>query len=74
MFLVFLFVFKCGVLMQPLRAYHEAFVLSSHRGEIFVDPHIKSLRDLRVFCSRSSCSIRVDTTRFSCYNISMSFN
>ena len=68
--------------MQPLRAYHEAFVLSSHRGEIFVNPHIKSLRDLRVsfvltsfmfrviMSSRSvrdlRVLVRVFSTRFSC--------
>ena len=68
--------------MQVQRAYHEASDLSSHRGDFFVNPHIKSLRDLRVsfvfistrFSTRFSCLIRVDTTRFSCYNVSKKLN
>ena len=68
--------------MQVQRAYYEASDLSSHRGDFFVNPHIKSLRDLRVsfvlistrFSTRFSCLIRVDTTRFSCYNISIEIN
>ena len=68
--------------MQVQRAYHKEGDLSSHRGDFFVNPHIKSLRDLRVsfvfistrFSTRFSCLIRVDTTRFSCYNISKKLN
>ena len=68
--------------MQVQRAYHKEGDLSSHRGDFFVNPHIKSLRDLRVsfvfistrFSTRFSSLIRVDTTRFSCYNISIEIN
>ena len=42
-------------------------------GFFFLHKDTESRLDLRVFlfeiCSRSSCFIRVDTTRFSCYNI-----
>ena len=41
--------------MQAKRAYHEAMTLSSHRGDFFVNPHIK-LFEIFVL---TSCLIRV---------------